>query len=454
MIKKFLRKSIAFAFAFCCMHQPTEAGLFNPKTFKLDNGLTVVVVENHRAPIATQFVWYKIGSADDPDHARGVAHYLEHLMFKGPEGSLSKDVTKIIERLGGVYNATTASDYTNYYEVVASDKIEDMMKIEAERMKSLVIQEEEARRELDVILEERKSRFESNPVGQFIEAIHAVWFWNHPYGRSGIGWESEIKSLTPQKARDFYRNWYGPNNAVLIYTGDVYFDEIKAKVKKHFGGISERALAKRIRAVEPPHNGISQRMVMHSENIAQPFFLLVQALPRFSNDLSRSYATQVLSYLLSEGPTSYLYQQLIEKEKVASFIKYDTPYLYALDPSFGALIAQPAHGVAIEHLEKKLNQVLLQKKKKGFTTEEVEKAKRRLLASLVYLRDNNLGGANELGIAMMIGLPLEEVEAWPERIKAVKSEDVNNVFNTIFFNKEHLIGYLLPEEKSSKHDQK
>lgn len=437
----------------CFSSGPTFAGVFNPKTFTLDNGLTVVVVENHRAPVVAQFVWYKIGSADDPDHARGVAHYLEHLMFKGPEGSLSREIPNILDRLGGMYNASTSADYTNYYEVVASDKIETIMKIEAERMKSLVIQNDEALRELDVILEERKMRIDANPLGRFIETIHAVWFWNHPYGRSGIGWESEIKSLTPQKARNFYQNWYGPNNAILIYTGDVDFEDIKKKVKHYFGDIPERAIAKRIRSVEPSHHGASQTIVMQSEHIAQPYYMEVRSIPRFVAQKKESYATEVLAYLLADGPTSYLYQQLIDKERVASFIKFDTPYLYALDPSFGALIAQPAEGVSMKIFEKKLQQALEKKQKIGFTKDEVEKAKHRLLASLVYLRDNNLGGAHELGTALIIGLGLDEIEAWPERIKSVTTEEVNQVFKNIFFNEERLVGYLLPEQKSAAHDK-
>lgn len=432
---------------------PVFAGVFNPKTFTLDNGLTVVVVENHRAPVVAQFVWYKIGSADDPDHARGVAHYLEHLMFKGPEGSLSREIPGILDRLGGMYNASTSSDYTNYYEVVASDKIDDVMRIEAERMKSLVIQDDEAIRELDVILEERKMRIDANPMGRFIETIHAVWFWNHPYGRSGIGWEEEIKSLTPQKARHFYQNWYGPNNAILIYTGDITFEDIKKKVTHYFGDIPKRTLAKRVRSVEPPHHGASQTLVMHSENIAQPYYLKVYPIPRFIAQKKESYATEVLTYLLADGPTSYLYQQLIEKERVASFIKFDTPFLYALDPSFGALIAQPAEEISMKIFEEKLHQSLDQKRKTGFSNEEVEKAKRRLLASLVYLRDNNLGGANELGTALVVGLGLDEIEAWPERIKSVTTDDVNQIFKKIFFNKETLTAFLLPEQKSTNHDK-
>lgn len=424
-----------------------KAGLFNPKTFTLDNGLKVVVIENHRAPVATQFVWYKIGSADDPDHARGVAHYLEHLMFKGPEGSLSKDITRVIESIGGQYNATTGPDYTNYYEVVASDKIEAMMKAEAERMKSLVIQDEEALTELGVIQEERKMRLDANPLGLFIEAIHAAWFWNHPYGRSGIGYESEIKALTPQKARDFHAKWYAPNNAVLIYAGDVDFEDIKKKVTQYFGSIPKRPVPERARAQEPSHNGARQTLVMHSHNIVQPYFIRINPIPNFVRQKKDSYATEVLDYLLTMGPTSYLSAELVEKNRIATFIKFDTPFLYALDPSFGALIAQPASGVSIEKLETLLDAALLLKKTKGFSQEEVEKAKKRLLASLVYLRDNTLGGATEFGSALMVGLSLEEIEAWPERIKAVTSEDVNRVFKDIFFSAEQLTGYLLPHNQ-------
>ncbi|MBX9697131.1 MAG: insulinase family protein, partial [Alphaproteobacteria bacterium] len=379
----------------------------------------------------------------------GVAHYLEHLMFKGPEGSLSKDITRIIERVGGQYNATTGPDYTNYYEVVSSDKIEDMMKAEAERMKSLVIQEEEARTELDVIQEERKMRLDANPLGLFIEALHAVWFWNHPYGRSGIGYESEIKALTPQKARDFYAQWYAPNNAVLIYAGDVNFEDIKQKVITHFGSIKKRQLPQRLRAQEPPHNGVRQKLVMHSHNIVQPYFIRINPLPNFARQKKDSYATEVLSYLLTMGPTSYLSQQLVEKNRIATFIKFDTPFLYALDPSFGALIAQPANGISIEKLETLLDAALVSKKTKGFSGQEVEKAKRRLLASLVYLRDNTLGGAQEFGSALMVGLSLEEIESWPDHIKAVTTEDVNRVFKDIFFSAEHLTGYLLPENQKT-----
>jgi zinc protease len=429
-----------------------KAALFNPKTFSLENGLKVVVIENHRAPLVTQMIWYKVGSADDPHDAKGVAHYLEHLMFKGPEGSASQEFSKILNRMGGTFNASTGPDATNYYVTVAADKLDLVMKLEAERMSSLVILDEQAIPELDVILEERKTRYETDPFGKFHESLRASWFWNHPYRHPGIGWESDIKSLTPQKAREFYKNWYGPNNAILIIAGDVTFEEVQKRAKKYFGLLPARPLLVRKREPEPSHRDIEETMILRSHDVLQPYYILALPKPIFKKDLKTSYAAQVLSYILTNGPTSLFYKTLIEEKRLASSVSFDYDG-YCLDPDYALLSAQPNPGKTIaaveEAAEKEINKIL----KEGISSQEVKKAKDRMLAGLAYLRDSALGGAFELGAALVIDMPLEEIENWPERIKAVTAEDVNAAMRMTFGSKRKIKGYLLAEKTDEKkHD--
>jgi zinc protease len=282
--------------------------------------------------------------------------------------------------------------------------------------------------------------------------LRASWFWNHPYRHPGIGWESDIKSLTPQKAREFYKNWYGPNNAILIIAGDVTFDEVKKLAKKHFGPLPARSLLARKREPEPSHREIEETMTLRSHDVLQPYYLIALPKPIFRQDLKTSYAAQVLSYLLTNGPTSLFYKTLIEEKRLASSVSFDYDG-YSLDPDYAVFLAQPNPGKTISALEEAAENEINTILKKGISSQEVEKAKNRMLAGLAYLRDSASGGAFELGTALVSDMSLEEIEKWPERIKAVTAEDVNAAMKMIFGSKRKIKGYLLAERTNEKkHD--
>lgn len=418
-------------------------GLFNPKTFELDNGLKVIVLENSRAPVVTQMVWYKVGSADDPMHANGVAHYLEHLMFKGPEGSASAEISKMVETCGGSLNAVTSSDYTYYYQTVASEYLEQIMRLEAERMSHLTIIDAQALPEKQVVLEERKTRYETNPIGRFMELMQANWYWHHPYGRPGIGWESDIQNLTPEKARAFYKRWYRPDNATLIIAGDVTLEKIKPLVEKYYGPISKptEPLSLQERPIEPQISGVNQRLTLTSQDVVQPYLLRYYNAPTFKQNPKMAYALQVLAYLLSSGATSRFHKIFVEEKQIASFIQVH--YDDNKDLATFSLAAQPTSKIDIHDLEKTIDAEIKTILKKGFTTAEVERAKKRFLVGLAYIRDNGFSGANELGSALSLGLSIHDVEEWPERIKAITVDDVNKALSEVFNSQRQLTGHLL-----------
>lgn len=434
-------------FTLCFFEAVTAwAGLFNPKTFQLDNGLSVVVLENHRAPVVSHMVWYKVGSADDPETSVGLAHYLEHLMFKGPKGTASAEMDQIMNRIGGSFNASTSYDFTNYYEIVAADQLETVMRLEAERMEKLTILDEQALPEKDVVLEERRMRYEMNPFGRLFESVSAVWYWRHPYGRPAIGFENDIKDLTPEAAREFHKKWYAPNNAVLIVAGAVTVDEVKKLAKKYYGKIPSRPVPERNWLKEPSHGDVEQTITVYSKDVVQPSMVFLYPAPNFKDDKDMAYAIQVLDFLLSEGATSKFYKSLVEGKKIAAGISF-VYNIYSRQLGHVYLTTSPNPGHTLENLEKAVIHEIEKLLHEGITKEEVEKAKERMLAKLVYLRDNALSGASEFGGAFCVGQTIEEIEAWPERIKAVTTEQVNKALKTIFLSKQKLKGYLLPEAK-------
>jgi zinc protease len=240
-----------------------QAKVFEPETFTLDNGLEVVVVANRRAPIVTHMLWYKVGAADEPPGKSGIAHFLEHLMFKGTDTLGPGEFSDIIARNGGQENAFTSYDYTGYFQTVAKDRLDIIMKYEADRMTNLTLSDEVVLPERDVVLEERRSRIDREPGAQLGEALRAVLFLHHPYGVPVIGWEEEIRGLTSADAIDFYRRWYAPNNAVLIVAGDVDAEEVRALAETHTGSFPRarcRSVCGRRSRVRMPPGVSSWRM--------------------------------------------------------------------------------------------------------------------------------------------------------------------------------------------------
>ncbi|HYD32899.1 MAG TPA: pitrilysin family protein [Azospirillaceae bacterium] len=418
-------------------------GVYFPETFTLDNGLQVVVVTNRRVPVITHMIWYKVGAADEPHGASGIAHFLEHLMFKGTDTVAAGEFSRLVARHGGRDNAFTSWDYTGYYQTVASDRLEMVMRLEADRMANLRLLDEEVKPERQVVLEERRQRTGNDPRDRLGEQVSATLFVHHPYGTPIIGWEPEIQKLDREKAEAFYRQWYAPNNAVLVVSGDVDAAQLKPLAEKYYGVIRPRPVPSRTR-VEEPGLGAERRVILRHEEVRQPSLYRMYVAPSYHRGETRhAYPLQVLAEIMSGGNTSRLYKSLVVEQRIATgaslgyspgFWDYGTLSV-GVSPVPGVELAKAEEAMAAE-----IRKLLLQ----GVTEEEVETAKRRMLADAAYARDSLTGPAYAFGIALATGQTVDDVESWPQRIAAVTADQVNAAAHAVLDQPGPVIGVLLP----------
>ncbi len=432
--------------AACLPFAAAHAKIFDPKTFTLDNGMQVVLIENHRSPIVVHMVWYKVGAADEPWGKSGIAHYLEHLMFKSTTTMKSGEFTRIIARNGGQENAFTSWDYTGYFQRVAADRLELMMKHEADRMVNLTLDEKEVLPERDVILEERRSRIDNRPGSLLGETARAAFWENHPYGIPIIGWAHEIAELTREDALDFYKKYYNPANAILIVAGDVTLDKLKPLAEKYYGVIPGTPLPKRVRPKEPPHHA-PRRVTLRDARAGQPSWSKQYLAPSYSTGKKEyAYALDLLAEILGGGSTSRLYRKLAVEQKIAA----NAGGWYggdAYDLTTFGVWGIPRPGVKIEAIEKAIQVEIDLLLKDGITPEELQNAKDRMMASTIYSRDSLETGARIFGSALTSGLTIEDVESWPEKISAVTAAQVLEAARHVLVEKNSVVSILLPEEK-------
>lgn len=431
------------------MAPSARAQIFDPTTFTLDNGLEVVVIENHRAPVVTHMVWYKVGAADEPAGKSGIAHMLEHLMFKGtpkyPDGKFSE----IVARNGGRENAFTGQDYTGYFQTVAADRLELMMELEADRMTNLVLTDAVIEPERQVVLEERRSRIENNPGAILSEQVGAAAWLNHPYGLPVIGWAHEIAALTREEIIDFYRHWYAPNNAVLVVAGDVDPEAVKALAEKYYGVVPRGDVPMRVRPGEPPQRG-ARDVVLHDARVEQPNWSRRYLAPSYRAGASEhAYALEVLSELLGGDTTSRLYRALVVDANLAvtagSWYSPDD-----FDLGTFAIGFSPRPGVEMAEVTRALEAEIAQLLADGVTEDEVARARQRLVDSTVFARDSLGTAARAFGTALTSGRTAEDVEAWPRRIAAVTVADVNAAAQAVLRPERSTTGILLPSETAAK----
>jgi zinc protease len=420
--------AIALIAAFAIFSPPAAktgaAKVFDPQTFTLKNGMQVVVIRNPRAAVITHMVWYKVGAADEPAGQSGIAHYLEHLMFKGTKKLKAGLFSKIVARNGGRENAFTSQDYTAYFQVVASDRLETMMRHEADRMTGLVLSKEIIEPERGVVLEERRSRTDSRPTAILWEQARAALYQNHPYRVPIIGWAHEIKALSRDQIIAFYRKYYRPNNAILVVAGDISVEQLKPLAEKYYGAVPARPVPKRIRPMEPPQKA-ARRVTRIDARVRQASFGRMYLAPSYNHgDRKHVYALQVLSQILSGGATSRLNKSLSIDQKIADGVGagYDP---MVVDHATFYVYASPRAGVSVEKVETAMDAELRKLLDKGVTAEEVARAKQRLRDAAIYARDSLSTGARILGRALAVGLSINDVESWPERIGAVTVEQVN-----------------------------
>ncbi len=421
-----------------------RAGLFDPRQFTLDNGLRVVVISDHRAPVVTHMVWYKVGAADDPPGRSGLAHYLEHMMFKGTRNVPAGEFSRTVARLGGRENAFTGYDYTGYHQTIASRHLETVMRLEADRMTNLVVREEDIAAEREVVREERRSRLGNDPGALLAEQMSAAQFLSHPYGRPVIGWEHEVAELSRQALLDFYASHYAPNNALLVVAGDVTPRQAHMLAEKHYGPIPARETAARERPREPPHRA-ARRVTMRDPRVRVPSWRRTYLAPSGTAGATRhAIPLQVLSEILGGGTTSRLYRRLVVEEKVASGA--GTSYSgSSMDLSRFYFYGGARRGGDLEAIEAMVEEEIARLLESGVTERELRRAKARMTADAVFARDSLATGARLFGAALAVGRAAEDVEAWPSLVAAVTAEDVLAAARHVFDDRASVTGLLLPE---------
>ena len=429
--------------------------VFNAKTFTLKNGMQVVVVPNDRVPVVTHMVWYRVGAADEPRGKSGIAHFLEHLMFKGhsyeglgevPSGEFSK----IIRSLGGQDNAFTSQDYTAYYQNIASQHLETVMRMEAGRMRGLSASLEDVEAERSVILEERRQRIDNDPRAQFDEQMGEALYPNHPYSISIIGWFHEMETLSWDDAKAMYDQWYAPNNAILVVSGDVKVSDVKALAEKTYGIIPAAELPERKRTQSPPFRA-DTRVSMTHPVVKEPVYEIVFRVPSFRQSGAESLALQVLEEIMDGGSASRLYTSLVINKKMASSVSLSYSS-FAWDDSTLSMSVIPREGYTLDQLEEEMDNALRDVIKKGVTETELKEAVTRMLADAVYAQDSVSGPAMVIGYSLVTGSSLDELEYWPHMIQKVTAEEIQAVA-TKYLNPdkpyEHppVRGYLYPQTK-------
>jgi zinc protease len=426
---------------------PARAKVFDPVSFTLDNGLQVVVVVNRRAPIVHHSVWYRVGAADEQAGESGLAHFLEHLMFKGTEKLRPGEFSEIIAANGGRENAFTSWDYTGYYQNVAADRLEIMMKNEADRMANLRLTDDVVLPERDVVREERRSRIDNDPASQLGELSRAIQFLNHPYRIPIIGWDHEIEQLSTQAAIDFYDKWYAPNNAVLIVAGDVDPEEVRRLAETYYGVVPAKDIPDRRRVIEPPQNA-PREVRLVSPRVRQPQVSIGYLAPSYRQASGNAaYALQVASEVVGGGATARLYSRLVVDQGVAGSAGAGySPTNY--DYSTFQFYVAPRPGQEIEPAEAALRAEILDLLNGGVTAEEVAAAKKRLVAGAAFARDSLSTAPRVIGAALTTGGTLEQVETWPERIAEVTAEEVNAALKEVLRDEQSVTSYLLPEPTS------
>ncbi len=451
---RFIQAALLLAFTLIVAN-PVESHAqgVRPTNFKLANGLEVVVIPDRRTPVVTHMLWYKVGSADETPGESGLAHFLEHLMFKGTRDNPGQIFSQTVARFGGQENAFTSYDYTGYYQRVSRDHLARLMALEADRMTNLVLTNEIVLPERDVVLEEQYQRVANNPSALLGEQVQAALYLNHPYGRPVIGWRPEIEKLTRDSAIAFYRRFYAPNNAVLVIAGDTDADEVRRLAEETYGKIAPRDIAPRKRPQEPPP--IAQRHVtVVDARVSQPSLQRLYLVPSETSGMAgESDALDVLNHILGNGTTSRLYRRLVVEKRLAAGV---SSYYQgtSLDATRLALYLTPRDGVPLANVEAALDETLAEVVQDGVTEAELRRAQSRMVAEITYAQDNQTTLARMYGAALTTGSTVELVQTRPERLRAVTAEQVRDAARRYLDKRHSVTGYLVKdgaprEEKKS-----
>lgn len=426
--------------------------IFNAETYTLDNGLQIVVLPNDRAPVVTQMVWYKVGAADEQPGKSGIAHFLEHLMFKGSKGLQPGEFSKKIRAQGGEDNAFTGHDYTSFHQSVPVSQLEMVMTMEAGRMRGLNPPLGEVESERKVIVEERRQRTDNDPRARFAEQLNALLFVNHPYSKPIIGWKNEMEGLSWDDAKSFYDLWYAPNNAILIVAGDVTGPDVLELAKKIYGPIPRSDhVPKRERTISPPLSG-SPEVTLEDPNIHEPTVQIISRVPSARENKQDALALQVLEEIMDGGPASRFYKSLVVEQKIATSagMSYDSD---TWDDADLWLYATPVPGQDLKALKKALEDQMRKVIADGVTDAEMKEALTRMQTDVIYARDSLEGPALIFGHALTTGSTIDDVEYWTRDISQVTAQQVQDVARK-YLNPDAptshppVVGYMIPEVKS------
>jgi len=419
------------------------------ESFALDNGLEVVVIPDRRAPIVTHMIWYRVGSADEPPGKSGIAHYLEHLMFKGTEDNPGDTFQNAVASVGGRENAFTSNDFTAYFQQVSKEHLKEMMAFEADRMRNLALTRAVSEPELRVVQEERRSRVETRPSSLLGEAMDATLFVNHPYGDPVIGWGNELDGLTHEDAIAFYRDHYRPGNAILVVAGDVSVDDIRRIAVETYGAI-EDTLGK-VPRVRPKAQALSaDRLIeLRDPRVNQPATQVAWLVPSYATagDEGTGEALDVLAEILGGNNTSRLYTALVREEGLATTASawYQSG---ALDDTRFVFYAVPRDGVTLERLESRAREIIADIAENGVGEDELARAKTSLLGSVLFAQDSQSTLARIFGASLATGATVQDVQTWPQRISVVTADDVRNAAREHLMGKGTVTGRLLTAKDS------
>ncbi|MFK4510484.1 insulinase family protein [Bradyrhizobium daqingense] len=426
-----------------------------PASFTLSNGMQVVVIPDRRTPVVTEMIWYKVGSADETPGKSGLAHFLEHLMFKGTSKHPAGEFSQTVLRVGGNENASTSVDYTNYFQRVPKEQLPTMMEFEADRMTGLVLKDENVLPERDVVLEEYNMRVANNPDARLNEQIMAALYLNHPYGRPVIGWHQEIEKLDREDALAFYRRFYAPNNAILVIAGDVDAAEVRPLVERNFGSIPAQPAipARRVRPQEP-EPAAPRTVTLADPRVEQPSMRRYYLVPSATTAAAgESAALDVLAQLIGSGSNSYLYRALVVDKPLA--VSANASYSsISLDPTQFAISAAPKPGVSFAEVEQAVDGVIANVAQNPIRAEDLERVKTQLIAEAIYAQDNQAVLARWYGGALTTGLSIEDIRSWPDRIRAVTAEQVRAAAQKWLQKKRSVTGYLIKDTAAAKPEEK
>jgi zinc protease len=410
--------------------------------FALQNGMQVVVVPDHRAPIVTQMIWYRVGAMDDPPGLSGLAHFFEHMMFRGTASVPGDQFAQTVARNGGEENAFTTHDYTAFYEQIARDRLRLVMSLDADRMVNLDLSDKNVNTERDVVLEERRMRVDNDPQALMREQMDAALHLSHPYGRPVIGWPYEVRHIGRIEAQDYYVRHYAPNNAILVVAGDVTQEEVRTSAEATYGKLPARTLAERADFAQPPRLG-ETRLTIARPDVKSPLLLRLYRVPSYTEAKpGEAEALETLAQLIGGDPTSTLYRELVVKRKLAADAgaSYDG---YTRDAAAFSVYAVPRPGVHMDVLEQAVDAVLKSYAIAAPRNVDLERAKTQLVAEATYQRDSQYSLASAYGQALAIGLTVDDVEEWPDRIRAVAAATVKRVATDDLVKREAVTGYLI-----------